>query len=301
MHDLPEAVEETVRTAQAAGVKLHISHLKAMGEKNWDLLDETLGMIEAAGNSGLDVNFDVYPYTTTGSVLYIFLPDWVAEGGKRMMIQRLKDPGIRAKAIEEMKNNSIDYSKIVISISSLDKTLNRKKISEIAATQGKTVEEAVVDILVASNGRVITSLKILSEKNVIKLIRHPLSLISSNGSGYNIEHKESGELVHPRNFGTFPRVLAKYVKREGILSWEEAIHKMSGKPADKFNIAKRGTIREGNFADVIVLDPEEIQDLATEENPYQYSRGINWVMVNGKVVLENGKYNGKREGEVIRR
>jgi len=290
-----------VRTAQAAGVKLQISHLKAMGEKNWNLLDEALGMIEAAGNSGLDVNFDVYPYTTTGSVLYILLPDWVSEGGKKMMIQRLKDPEIRAQVIGEMKENNFDYSKITVAISALDKTLTRKNISEIAISQGKTIEETVVDILIASNGRVITNMEVLSEKNVAKLIRHPMAIISSNGSGYYIKHKESGEMVHPRNFGTFPRVLAKYVKKEGILSWEEAIHKMSGKPANKFGIEKRGIIREGNFADVLILNPDKIQDLATEENPYQYSCGISWTLVNGKVILENGKYNGRREGEVIRR
>ena len=301
MHDLLEAVEEAVRTAQAAGVKLQISHLKAMGEKNWNLLDEALGMIEAAGNSGLDVNFDVYPYTTTGSVLYILLPDWVSEGGKKMMIQRLKDPEIRAQVIGEMKENNFDYSKITVAISALDKTLTRKNISEIAISQGKTIEETVVDILIASNGRVITNMEVLSEKNVAKLIRHPMAIISSNGSGYYIKHKESGEMVHPRNFGTFPRVLAKYVKKEGILSWEEAIHKMSGKPANKFGIEKRGIIREGNFADVLILNPDKIQDLATEENPYQYSCGISWTLVNGKVILENGKYNGRREGEVIRR
>jgi N-acyl-D-amino-acid deacylase len=301
MHDLLEAVEEAVRTAQSVGVKLQISHLKAMGEKNWDLLDEALGMIEAARDSGLDINFDVYPYTSTGSVLYILLPDWVSEGGKRMMIQRLKDPNIRAQVIQEMKENNFDYSKITVAISALDKTLVRKKITEIAATQGKTVEEAVVDILIASDGRVITNMDILSEKNVAKLIQHPLAIISSNGSGYDTSHKETGEMVHPRNFGTFPRILARYVKEEGILSWEEAIHKMSGKPAGKFGLEKRGIIRKGNFADLVVLNPDKIQDLANENNPYQYSRGINWTIVNGKIVLENGKYNGARAGEVIKK
>jgi N-acyl-D-aspartate/D-glutamate deacylase len=126
-------------------------------------------------------------------------------------------------------------------------------------------------------------------------------MISSNGVGYNLKHKNSGELVHPRNFGAFPRVLGKYVRKERVLSWEEAIHKMSGKPAAKFGIKKRGTIKEGNFADIVIFNPNEIEDLATVDNPYQYPRGINWVIVNGNVILENGKYNGKRAGKVIRR
>lgn len=300
-HDLVEAVEEAIKTAQASGVKLHISHLKVMGEKNWNLMDEAINLIETAKASGVDVSFDVYPYVVTGSVLYILLPDWVAKGGKKMMINRLEDPLTRKRIIYEMQNSSIDYSKIIIAISHLDKTLTRKKIIDIAASQGKSDEEAIVDLLVASEGRAITSMAVLSEKNMIKAMRHPFSIISSNGSGYNTNHKKSGELVHPRNFGSFPRVLAEYVRDKKVLSWEEAIHKMSGKPAEKFGIKKRGVLEKNNFADVLVISPNEIRDLATEENPYQYSQGIKWAVINGEIVLENGKYNKKKVGEVIRR
>jgi N-acyl-D-aspartate/D-glutamate deacylase len=299
--ELLESVEEAIRTAQKAGVKLQISHLKAMGKKNWPLMERALGMIEAAHNDGLDIDFDVYPYTMTGSVLYVLLPDWAAEGGKKMMLERLKNPDMRRQIIGEMMDDEMDYSKIVVSISPLDKTLTRRRVVEIARSQGKSVEETIIDILVASEGRVITMMEVLSEKNLAKAIQHPLSIISTNGSGYNLEHKDTGELVHPRSFGTFPRVLFKYVKSEKILSWEEAIHKMSGKPATKFNLTGRGRISEGNFADLVVIDPATIQDLAGAENPYQYSRGINWVIVNGKVVLKKGVYNGKKAGEVIRR
>lgn len=217
------------------------------------------------------------------------------------MLRQLKDPSIRLKVIKEMKENSFDYSKIVISISPLNKTLSRRKIVDIAKSQGKSVEEAIIDVLIASNGRVITMMEVLSEKNVSKIIQHPFSMISSNGSGYNIKHKNSGELVHPRNFGTFPRVLGKYVRERRILSWEEAVRKMSGKPAEKFGIKKRGVIKKGNFADLVIFNPNEIEDLATIDSPYQYSRGISCVIVNGDIVLEDGKYNGKKAGEVIRR
>ncbi|GBE16901.1 D-aminoacylase [bacterium BMS3Abin15] len=300
-HDLIPAVEEAIKTAQASGVKLQISHLKVMGEKNWYLMDEAINLIETAKASGVDVTFDVYPYAVTGSVLYILLPDWVAKGGKKMMIDRLEDPSTRKRVVDEMKNAGIDYSKITIAISHLNKTLTRKKIIDIATSQGKPAEEVIVDLLVASEGRVITSMAVLSEKNMIKAIRHPFSIISSNGSGYSIDHKKSGELVHPRNFGSFPKVLAEYVRDKKILSWEEAIHKMSGKPAEKFGIKKRGMLKKNNFADVLVINPNEIRDLATEENPYQYSQGIKWAVINGEIVLENGKYNKKKAGEVIRK
>jgi N-acyl-D-amino-acid deacylase len=299
--ELIQAVKEALDVAKESGASLQISHLKAIGKKSWPLFEKALTMIEKASKEGVDVNFDFYPYTVTGSVLYVLLPDWVAEGGKKMMIHRLQDKVIREKLLREMHEDNFDYSKVIISISPLDKTLSRKKIVDIANAQGKTVEETIIDILVASEGRVITMMDVLSEKNMIKALSHPLSIISTNGSGYNIEHRNSGELIHPRNFGSFPRILARYVKEKKILSWEEAIRKMSGKPAEKFNIKKRGIIKEGNFADIIVINPDTIEDLATPENPYQYSKGIDYVIVNGKVALNNGKLEAFQAGEVIRK
>lgn len=300
-HELVEAVEEAIGIAQKTGVKLEISHLKAMGSKNWHLMDEAINHIETARMSGMDVNFDVYPYTITGSVLYILLPDWVSEGGKNVMIGRLKDQNTREKILAEMRETGFNFSNIMISISPLDKKLTRKRIGEIAEAQGKSPEEIVLDLLVASEGRVITMMDVLSEKNMIKAIQNPFSIIASNGSGYNVGHKDTGELVHPRNFGSFPRVLSRYVRDKNKISWEEAIHKMSGRPAEKFSIPRRGLIKRGYFADVLIFDPNAIQDLATPEDPYQYATGMKYVIVNGNVVLDNGKYNGTRAGQVIKK
>ena len=280
---------------------MQISHLKAMGEKNWGFMEEALNLIETARTSNVDVHFDIYPYTYTGSVLYIMLPDWATEGGRNMMLSRLKDPELRARVIKEMRENEHDYSKIIISISALDKTLNHKKITEIAEIQGKSVEDAILDLLIASEGRVITMMDVLSEKNVDKGVINPFSMIASNGSGYDISHKETGEMVHPRNFGSFPRVFSRYVKGRKVVSWEEAVRKMSGLPAEKFRISKRGILAEGNCADVVIINPETISDLATIENPYQYSKGIEWVIVNGKPAVKNGIITGEMAGEVIRR
>jgi N-acyl-D-amino-acid deacylase len=272
-----------------------------LGEKSWPLFNQAMRLIDNARKEGLEINFDVYPYTVTGSVLYVLLPDWVAEGGKKMMIHRLKDLAIRSKLIKEMKEDGFDYSKVVVSISPLNKTLSRKKIIEIAETQGKSVEEAIIDLLIASEGRVVTMMDVLSEENIVEGLKNPLSMISSNGSGYNIEHRNTGELIHPRNFGSFPRIFDKYVKGEQILSWEEAVRKMTGLPAEKFKLEKRGTIKEGNFADITILNPETVKDLATPENPYQYSEGISWVIINGKAVLKEGKYGEEKAGEIIKR
>ncbi|EKD46636.1 MAG: hypothetical protein ACD_67C00135G0002 [uncultured bacterium] len=300
-HELIRAVEEAIRIAQITGVRLQISHLKAMGKKNWPLMEEAINLIETARTSGINVHFDVYPYTSTGSVLYILLPDWVTEGGREMMLLRLKDAEMRKRVIKEMKASEYDYSKITISISALDKSLNHKKITEIAQAQGKSVEDAIIDVLIASNGHVVTMMEVLSEKNVDKGVINPFSMVSSNGSGYSIEHRGTGEIVHPRNFGSFPRVLADYVRSRGVVGWEEAIRKMSGLPAEKFKIEKRGIIAKGNHADVVVFDPTTICDTATVDNPYQYSKGIEWVLVNGHLAVKNGVITDVCAGEVLRR
>jgi len=300
--DLVKSVEEAITVARDAEAPLHISHLKAVGRNNWHLMDEVFNLIEAAALSDIKISFDVYPYTTTGSVLYTLLPEWVTQEGRKMMLARLKDPSVRNTVLRDMRQKETDYSQIVIASSTLSKMLSRRKISEIAALQGTSPEEAVLDFLIASDGRAIVSLEVLSEKNVLKAIQHPFSIISSNGVGYDALHAKTGELVHPRNFGTFPRVFSEYVRKEKALSWEEAVHKMSGKPALKFQLEKRGFLQKGYFADIVVFQPETIADRATMEDPYQYATGISSLLVNGSLVMEAGELlSGKRQGVVLKR
>lgn len=296
-----EALKEAITVAKKSGVKLHISHLKIMGEKNWHLMDEALFLIGQAKEEGVDITFDVYPYTNTGTVLYTLLPHWATDGGRKMMLNRLKDPAARPKIIEDMRESGFDFSKVEIAISGLDKTLARRKISDIAASQEKSLEDAILDVLIASEGRVITSMEVLNPENVARAIKHPLSIIATNGAGYSIEHAETGELVHPRNFGAFARALAKYVFNDKLLGWEEAIMKMTFRPALKFGLKKRGLLKEGCFADIVVLDRDKIKDPATVDNPYQYSQGFEFVLVNGQLAVSEGKYTGNRNGEVIKR
>ncbi len=294
------ALAEAIDLAKETDVNLQISHLKIMGEKNWPLMDEMLRMIDAAHQSGIRVNFDVYPYTQTGSVLYVYLPPWVAEGGKKMLLNRLKEKSLREQIIREMRETAqYHYENAVIAISPISRSLAKKTISEIAAAQEISVEEALINLLIASEGRVVTIVDCLSEENVRKAIRHPLSMIASDGAGYGISHKNSGELVHPRCFGTFPRVLRKYVREEKLLTFEEAIRKMTSLPAHKFGLKKRGVIKKGYMADLIVFDPNKITDKATVENPYQYSEGLSEVIINGKPAMLGGKLTGEMAGEFI--
>ncbi len=198
-----EALKEAIEVARESKVKLHISHFKIIGEKNWGLMDEAMFLIGKAKEDGIDITFDVYPYTNTGTVLYTLLPAWVTDGGRKMMLSRLKDKAIRPRIIREMKDSGFDYSKVEIAISALDKTLDKRKIIDIAKSQEKSVENAILDILIASEGRVITSMEVLSAGNVNQAISHPLSIIATNGAGYNLEHAKTGEQGSSAQFRNF--------------------------------------------------------------------------------------------------
>ncbi len=297
---LVAALEEAVDLAKQTKVRIQISHLKAMGECNWPLMDKALDIVEKARASGIDINFDVYPYVETGSVLYVYLPAWAAEGGKKMLVRRLKEKHLRAKIAEEMKKTAqYHYEDAVIAVCSFSKALNKRKIADIAAEQGISVEDAIIDILIASEGRVITLMKSLSEENVRRAIAHPLSIIATDGAGYSVAHKKSNELVHPRCFGTFARLLGKYVREEKILDIEEAVKKITTLPAEKFGLVDRGALKKNNFADAVVFDAKNIRDKATIENPFQYSEGVEHVIVNGKFSLRDGKLTGEMAGKFI--
>jgi N-acyl-D-amino-acid deacylase len=294
------AVEEALRTAEKTGAKLHISHLKAVGRDNWALFGEALSLIENAALSGQDVSFDVYPYTTTGSVLYTLLPEWITKNGRKAMLRMLRDQDAREAVIRDLGSQDLDYEQIFITSSSLVKMLSRRRVADIARLRGESPEKTLLDFLVASDGRAIVSLRMLAPQNVEAAIKNPFSIIASNGAGYSIKHRETGDLVHPRNFGTFPKVLKRYVREQKILSWETAIHKMTGRPAEKFGLRDRGRITRGAFADIAVFNPKTIADKATLEDPYQYAEGIEALVVNGALTLFEGRLLEARAGRVLR-
>ncbi len=298
--NLLRAVEEAIVSAKGTGVPLHISHLKAVGKRNWHLFEEALELVRNAALDGLDITFDVYPYTASGSVLYTFLPDWVTESGRETMLHRLRDFKVRQSVLRDMRESGLDYAGMRLFISSLSPTTAQKTVAEISKAQQKSPEEVVIDILLASGGRAIASLEVSSQENVAKAVQHPYSIISSNGVGYSTDYGSTGNMVHPRNFGTFPKAFAEYVRNRQTLSWEEAVHKMTGKPALKFRLEDRGFLREKAKADIVIFDPETISDRSTMDDPFRYPDGIRMVIVGGKVTAENGVWNGTRAGETIR-
>jgi N-acyl-D-aspartate/D-glutamate deacylase len=295
------SIKEAIHIAEETNCRLHISHLKVVGEEYWDFMDKVLSAIEVVQTNKIDVTFDVYPYTMTGTVLYTLLPAWVTEGGKRMMMERLKDPKIQYEIIVELQEKKLDYTQMVILTSPLNHILIHQSIAAIAKNQNKSPEEALLYVLIASGGRAVVSMNVVSAENIRKAIVHPCSIIGTNGSGYAIEYELTEERVHPRSFGTFPLVLSQYVQQEKLLSWEDAIHKMTGKPAKKFGITGRGVLHKGNYADIVVFHPSRIESLATSENPYQYARGMQWILVNGELALDNGIHTKKCAGEVLRK
>jgi N-acyl-D-aspartate/D-glutamate deacylase len=300
--ELLPSINETIQIGRETGVPVEISHLKAIGKRYWSDMFRALEMINIANEENVEINFDIYPYDTTGSVLYILLPDWVSEGGRKKMISRLKDLDLRDKIVKEIGEMNYDYENIIISICPKLKEIVGKRIVDIASKQDMSPEETIIELLIGANGHVIVfDRKILSEENIKLALKNPNCIISSADAAYNVEYIRTGEIVHPRCFGTFPRILGKYVREQKILSLEDAIEKMTSKPARKIGLRDRGVLQKGFFADIIVFDPKSIIDKADFDNPYQYSEGIEQVIINGKMVIKNGEHTGELAGKVLRK
>lgn len=294
------AVDEAISVGQATKVPVEISQFKSKGAKNQKLFGEALTHIERAANNQVNINFDLYPYSITGTVLYTYLPDWVTQGGRRAMMAKLKNPQLRSKMLTEMKNSGHDFRGLQIA-QSANLAFVGKKITQLGIEAGISPEEAVINTLIASEGKAICFDPALSENNVKMGLVNPLSIIATDGSGYSLAYGETKNLVHPRCFGTYPRFLGRYVREEKLLSWEEAIYKITGMPARKLGILDRGFIQEGLQADMVVFDPQTIKDDATFENPYHFPEGIESVIVNGVTVVSRGQNSGQRPGVVLRR
>lgn len=300
---LMDSLEEVISLAKKTGVKLHISHLKAIGNDNWDKFKNVLLKIEEVKKNGVDITFDIFPYASNGMTLYSMLPNWIKSGNKETIIKRLKDPKDRKKAEADLKTMNLNYKKITIASLVGDKIFLGKTLDNIAKNWEVSEESAIIDLLLSSNLQVIVFAHILNEENLQEGIKHPLSIISSDGAGYDLKYKEQGDMPHPRAFGAFPRYLRKYPnpENENILSYEKAIHKITGYPAERFNIKKRGKIQKSYFADITIFNPEKIEELTTFEDPYHYSVGISYVVINGNVAYEDEKYKDEYYGKVLKK
>ncbi|MDH5482211.1 MAG: D-aminoacylase [Candidatus Bathyarchaeota archaeon] len=306
---LLDSVKEAIEIGERANVPVEISHHKAVGEANWGKVKQTLKMIEDARNKGLDVTCDVYPYTAGSFGLDAMLPPYAHEGGVDMLIKRLKNLEARKKIKTDMKKDDESWASqlkdagwdaTVIADCSGHPEYEGKKISEIAETEGKDVFDFVFDLLIEEMASVSVIRFLMREEDVRTVLKHPASAVGTDASvraPYGVLCKGK---PHPRSYGTFPRVLGKYVREGGLLTFEEAIRKMTILPAQKLKLKDRGLVREGLWADVVILDPKRVADRATYAEPHQYSEGIECVLVNGKVVIEHGKHAGTLSGQVLR-
>lgn len=293
--ELLASVNEAVRIGRDLRVPVHISHLKAVGRKSWGSLKKSLDLIDNARNSGVDITFDVSPYNTTGSLLYLLIPSWARQGGFKELFRRIDDREEHAKIIESIKNATLHYDRILIT-NAKTKTIVGHTLAEIAEEGGISPEEALLSTIRANEGRVAIRGRTISKQNTELEIAYEHSLIASDGAGYSQDAAQAGNLVHPRSFGAFPH----FWHRFGSERPEHAITKITSLPASRLNLATRGTIKKGNFADITIFDPKLFRDRATHTNPFRYPSGMEWVLVNGAIAVENGQPLGTRAGRALR-
>jgi N-acyl-D-amino-acid deacylase len=305
--DLLNAIKETLIVGRETGMKVHISHLKTGGKENWYKADNALEMIDDALKDGLRVTFDRYPYTGAATDLDIMLPSWAYEGGSEKEIERIKDVNTRDKIIEHIcsiyKKES-DYETILISSVMMDKNkwMEGKNILEISQEKRKLPWNTVLDILVEEKLRVGAIYMSMSEDNLKKFLKHPLCMIGSDSAVRNYSGVTAKGKPHPRGFGSMPRFLGKYVRDEGLMSIEEGVRRITSFPADTFGLINRGRIKEGYFADLVIFDPKTIIDTAVYGDPFQKPKGIEYVIVNGKIAVSHGELiSDNRNGMILKR
>ncbi|MEK7578751.1 MAG: D-aminoacylase [Patescibacteria group bacterium] len=294
--NLYESVLETIEIAKKTRVGVEISHFKAVGRNNWPLFEKSLEAIETAAEN-LDINFDIYPYSSTATVFYTLLPDWITVGGRAKLVENLRNNDFKTKVIKELQREEHEFKEIIVASGNIDKIFIGKTIDEIAKNQEVGVVETIINLLIAAEGKLVVFWPALSEDNFINALKSPLSIIASNGAAYNLSDAKNGFLAHPRSFGCFSRVLGRYVREKNIISLEEAIKKMTALPALRAGIAYRGVIKSKYFADMVIFNPELIKDMATFENPFQYSRGLQTVIINGRIALANDQIKNQGLGQ----
>jgi N-acyl-D-amino-acid deacylase len=301
------AINETIRISKEAKIPVEIYHLKINISRNWNKIDSVIAKIDSARNAGIKITANMYPYTASGTGLNSRLPTWVQAGGAKAMRKRLKNPAIRKKVLYEMEKGipykNSDPENVVISgfrMDSLNKLYKGKRLSEIAKLHGKNADETAIDLIVKDKSRVESIYYLQSEENVKKIIQLPYVSFGSDAGSLATTKVFEDWGAHPRAYGTFARVLGKYVREEKIINLEDAIRRMTSLPASNLGIKKRGLLLKGYYADIAIFDPQTISDLATFENPRQYAVGMVHVFVNGEQVLKEGEHTGVRPGKIIR-
>mgnify|MGYP001770789918 CR=1 FL=1 len=303
------AIEEAIRIGREAGVSVQISHIKAMGKAQWGLSTKIIEIINRARMDGLDVHADVYPYDAGQTALLQLLPDWAKEGGTDEALKRLMNNETAEKIRAEMEEGKmkgqnfvyeLGWENIIIVATELgERDIEGKSIQEIASKDGKRPFDVFREILIRNHGNVSVMIRAMSEDDIVNFIKQDFIYIGSDQNGIRPGYGPLGGKQHPRAYGTFPRVIRRYVFEKGVISLGEAIAKMSGKPARRLGLKDRGMIKEDYYADIVIFDPERIADRATYLEPTLYPDGIEYVIVNGKIAVKNGYETGIRNGKIL--
>lgn len=299
-----DSMKEIIKIGKESGVHIHFSHFKVCGKRNWDKLDGMFELLDKAKDENIEISFDQYPYIAGSTMLGVILPPWVHDGGTDKLIERLKDTELRKKMKKDIRDGIQGWDNFIkfagtegIYITSVASDKNKDvvglNLDELGKKRQKDPLDATFDLLLEEKNAVGMVDFYGTEEHVKKIIKRPEMNACTDGL-------LSGK-PHPRVYGSFPRILGKYVREEKVMTLEEAVHKLTGKAAETFHMNKRGLLKEGYFADITIFDPEKIIDKGTFTKPEQYPDGIEYVLVNGKIALENGHASGKRAGKVLRR
>jgi len=304
--ELLSSVDEAISIGEGARIPVEISHMKASGRGNWGMVADALGTIDDAGGRGIEITFDAYPYTAGMTTMTTLLPAWTLEGGMGKLIERLRDLPTREKIDAEVRSGFSDLTRDLMADggegiliahcrSEGNKPLEGRSLLEASRLRGMDAVSALLTLLEEEGGEASMIIFSMCEDDVRKALKHPRGMIGTDSIDI------SKGRAHPRAYGTCPRVLSRYVREEGLLSLEEAVRKMALMPATKLGLMDRGMLKEGFWADVVVFDADGIQDTATYEQPNAFPRGIEYVMVNGEIVVEEGRHQRKLAGKVLRR
>ena len=303
---LLESLDESIEIARRTGASLQISHFKIAYPQNWHKIDEALARVEKASKDGVSIFCDRYPYIAGSTGLSYYFPLWAKQGTTEEFVARLKDPKLESRIrshLSEQKKKLSSWDKVVISSVYTDenKRFEGKSVLEGAKETGKTPFEFMRDLLVEEKNRVGMVTFMMTEENLKKILAHPLVGVGTDGSAiapYGLLHKGK---PHPRLYGTFPRVLGKYIREEKILPLPEMIKKMTSLPAQKFGFMRRGILKKEYYSDIVIFNRDKVIDKATWTDPHKYPVGIEYVIVNGKVVIEKGGHTGNLPGKVLRK
>jgi N-acyl-D-amino-acid deacylase len=309
---LLQAVDEFLTIVREAGVRGEIYHLKAAGRANWPKLDTVLARLDSARAAGLEVTADIYPYPAGATGLDAAMPPWVQAGGYAKWAERLRDPAIRARVKREMRTPTDAWENLYLAAGSADRVVlvgfkadslkpyTGKTLAEVARLRGTDPEETAMDLVVKDGSRVGTIYFLMSEENIAKQLAKPYVSVGSDAGSLAAEGVFLASNPHPRAYGTFARILGKYVREDSVLTLQEAVRRLTSLPATNLRLARRGMLAPGYHADVVVFDPATIRDHATFEQPHQYATGVRHVFVNGVQVLADGEHTGAKPGRVVR-